>query len=670
MNVFPSKFRFLFERNGIQYECKYSPDEWNNNVLNWNRSSDSAGIMIKYSTSFTFIKEDADYLRDCFNTDGVFAKVRFVVEEYDYETFSFKPYYSGDIDFYSYENSKNKVSIVTSDISYKASIDANLDTTYEIDIPNASDFVRYDRLMILSNSSFYSFYEDNTLSGAKQRTDVFSSMIMNKEDFDPKNIFHDVDQGTMSNDNWIAMFNDQSNITCNVKYKINKITFSWTGNLDGFSANCSIYLKVGDSTYSVYKYESSGTPLFVTQDVYTEKTITFNVNKGEKIFAVIDYTCKGHGTLSSAVQMTVDADLEVSFDYTYRSSKSKDIFGLRPLDLLSNLVNKATEGQYNKIKSDLLTMGEVSKMLITSGNLIRGIQGAKIKTSLKDFFQAFKSMFGAAYTFRNIDGVETLEIENINYFYDRNTMITEVGDINDYSMKVKDNDIYNKLKIGYEDQTYDEVNGKKEFNTTLEFSINSKHNGKELNLVSPYRADMYGIEFTIIDYEQQETTDSDNDNDVFIIHTGSQIYGFINGYSLNRYYKILNSDNFAGDTAFNVYLSPKRCLLRQIEYIKSLFMFSGGTLKFASSPKDYNVTSTGNIIEHSDINLDGYNYLFKPINHEFETIVPRNISELIEEGYRGYIAFINEGQILKGFIESISENPGRNKSQKWKLIEL
>ena len=238
MNVFPAKFRFFFEKDNQRYECKYSPDEWNNNVLNWNRSSDSAGIMIKYSTNFTFIKEDADYLRDCFNTDGVFSEVRFVVEEYDYETFSFKPYYSGDIDFYSYENSKNKVSIVTSDISYKASIDANLDTTYEIDIPNASDFVRYDRLMILSNSSFYSFYEDNTLSGAKQRTDVFSSMIMNKEDFDPKNIFHDVDQGTMSNDNWIAMFNDQSNITCNVKYKINKITFSWTGNLDGFSANC------------------------------------------------------------------------------------------------------------------------------------------------------------------------------------------------------------------------------------------------------------------------------------------------------------------------------------------------------------------------------------------------------------------------------------------------
>ena len=279
-------------------------------------------------------------------------------------------------------------------------------------------------------------------------------------------------------------------------------------------------------------------------------------------------------------------------------------------------------------------------------------------------------MFGASYTFKNINGVETLEVEQVNYFYDRNTMITEVDDISDHSMKVKDNDVYNKLKIGYEDQTYDEVNGKKEFNTTVEFSINSKHNGKELNLISPYRADMYGIEFTIVDYEQQETTDSNNDNDVFIIHTGSRLSGFINGYSLNRNYKILNSDSYVGDTAFNVYLSPKRCLLRQIEYIKSLFMFSGDELKFASSTKDYDVTSTGWIVEHSDVLLSNYSNLFKPITHEFETMVPANISDLINEGYRGYIAFIDNGELLKGFIESISENPGRNKSQKWKLIEL
>lgn len=668
MNVSPSKFRFLFERDGIQYECKYSPDEWNNNVLNWNRSSDSAGIMIKYSTSFTFIKEDADYLRDCFNTDGVFAKVRFVVEEYDYETFSFKPYYSGDIDFYSYENSKNKVSIVTSDISYKASIDANLDTTYEIDIPNASDFVRYDGLRLKNSIKLTT---DISLGEDPSVYYLYPSIfVIGDESFIPtfqtQNI---VEQNKLelNNDLWFckALKSVQTNVSIQyeIAVKIKSIVPK--------DPTVSIVMYIGSSIKSAtrtvlasHKFTSGGETHNFNGSYNWDN---LNITKGDRMFFLIE----GDVTFwTEYIKTNIDNPVYISLDYNDRSDVKKDIFGLRPLDLLSSLVSKATDGQYNKIKSDLLTMGEVSKMLITSGNLIRGIQGAKIKTSLKDFFQAFKSMFGAAYTFRNIDGVETLEIENINYFYDRNTMITEVGDINDYSMKVKDNDIYNKLKIGYEDQTYDEVNGKKEFNTTLEFSINSKHNGKELNLVSPYRADMYGIEFTIIDYEQQETTDSDNDNDVFIIHTGSQIYGFINGYSLNRYYKILNSDNFAGDTAFNVYLSPKRCLLRQIEYIKSLFMFSGSILKFASSPKDYNVTSTGNIIEHSDINLDRYNYLFKPINHEFETIVPRNISELIEEGYRGYIAFINEGQILKGFIESISENPGRNKSQKWKLIEL
>ena len=79
MNVFPDKFRFSFEKNGERYECKYSPDEWNNNVLNWTRSIDNAETLVKYTTSFTFIKEDAGYLRDCYEDTGVFSKVKFII---------------------------------------------------------------------------------------------------------------------------------------------------------------------------------------------------------------------------------------------------------------------------------------------------------------------------------------------------------------------------------------------------------------------------------------------------------------------------------------------------------------------------------------------------------------------------------------------------------------
>ena len=668
MKVFPEKFKFFFKRNSEKYECKYSPDEWNNNVLNWERSSNSEGLIVKYTTNFSFIKEDADYLRLCFKATGVFSEVKFVVERYDYSAFSFEPYYSADIDFYSYEDTKNKVSVVTTEISYRASMEANLDTTYEIDLPNAANFVRYDRIRLKSTIACTG---DTNETGISSLTSITPSLFITTEDiFGGKVQVQSVLGPNLNNleenasDLWILQANDSVSLNISVSFDFT-IQLLIRAN-DGY---IQLLMFVGKEINDARKVEIGS--VRVTKDqqyAYLKGNVNLanqNINTGENVYFVIRPT-----SLMRVESVKSNTDMKVDINYYDRIGNTKDIYGLRPIDLLKSLIEKATAGEYNQVKSNLLTIGEVSNMLITSGDLIRGIEGAKIKTSLKDFFQAFKSMFGASYTFKNINGVETLEVEQVNYFYDRNTMITEVDDISDHSMKVKDNDVYNKLKIGYEDQTYDEVNGKKEFNTTVEFSINSKHNGKELNLISPYRADMYGIEFTIVDYEQQETTDSDNDNDVFIIHTGSRLSGFINGYSLNRNYKILNSDSYVGDTAFNVYLSPKRCLLRQIEYIKSLFMFSGDELKFASSTKDYDVTSTGGIVEHSDVLLSSYSNLFKPITHEFETMVPANISDLINEGYRGYIAFIDNGELLKGFIESISENPGRNKSQKWKLIEL
>ena len=668
MKVFPEKFKFFFKRNSEKYECKYSPDEWNNNVLNWERSSNSEGLIVKYTTNFSFIKEDADYLRLCFKATGVFSEVKFIVERYDYSTFSFEPYYSADIDFYSYEDTKNKVSVVTTEISYRASMEANLDTTYEIDLPNAANFVRYDRIRLKSTIACTG---DTNETGISSLTSITPSLFITTEDiFGGKVQVQSVLGPNLNNleenasDLWILQANDSVSLNISVSFDFT-IQLLIRAN-DGY---IQLLMFVGKEINDARKVEIGS--VRVTKDqqyAYLKGNVNLanqNINTGENVYFVIRPT-----SLMRVESVKSNTDMKVDINYYDRIGNTKDIYGLRPIDLLKSLIEKATAGEYNQVKSNLLTIGEVSNMLITSGDLIRGIEGAKIKTSLKDFFQAFKSMFGASYTFKNINGVETLEVEQVNYFYDRNTMITEVDDISDHSMKVKDNDVYNKLKIGYEDQTYDEVNGKKEFNTTVEFSINSKHNGKELNLISPYRADMYGIEFTIVDYEQQETTDSNNDNDVFIIHTGSRLSGFINGYSLNRNYKILNSDSYVGATAFNVYLSPKRCLLRQIEYIKSLFMFSGDELKFASSTKDYDVTSTGWIVEHSDVLLSNYSNLFKPITHEFETMVPANISDLINEGYRGYIAFIDNGELLKGFIESISENPGRNKSQKWKLIEL
>lgn len=668
MNVFPDKFRFSFEKNGERYECKYSPDEWNNNVLNWTRSIDNAETLVKYTTSFTFIKEDAGYLRDCYEDTGVFSKVKFIIEQYDYNEFTYKPYYSGDIDFYSYERNKHKVSIVTTDIGYRASVMANLDTTYEIKPPVFSDFVRYDRLDLrnaiklmcdINMGESYGIF--HLYPYTFNYSDEIVTHVFQVQNVNEKNSIN------MDHDSWFAKATRGVTISIGLKYNITIKPRS----LSTGDPTVSIIFYIEDESNNAERLVVASHTFSSVKDVYTfSGSYELNgrhINRGDKLYFAIESSPQ---LWSDYIRTNSDSSTIISMTYDAKSEISKDIYGMRPLALLKELLNKATGGKYNTIKSSALSTGEISKMLITSGDLIRDIENAKIKTSLKDFFQAMKSMFGLSYTFRVIDGIETMEVEHMNYFYSRTTMITEVGDINELSEKVKDNSIYNKLKIGYDDQTYDEVNGKKEFNTTLEFAIETDHEGKELNLISPYRADMYGIEFTLIDYEQKETTDAESDNDVFIMHMGSPVPVIMNGYYLNRSYKILNSDNYAGSSAFNIYLSPKRCLLRQIEYIKSLFMFSGNLLEFASSPKDFNVESTGGIVEHANVDLSLYDYLFKPVTFEFETMVPWNLPDLIQDGYRGYIKAIDGDEVIRGFIESVSENPGRNKSQKWKLISL
>ena len=451
MKVFPEKFKFFFKRNSEKYECKYSPDEWNNNVLNWERSSNSEGLIVKYTTNFSFIKEDADYLRLCFKATGVFSEVKFIVERYDYSTFSFEPYYSADIDFYSYEDTKNKVSVVTTEISYRASMEANLDTTYEIDLPNAANFVRYDRIRLKSTIACTG---DTNETGISSLTSITPSLFITTEDiFGGKVQVQSVLGPNLNNleenasDLWILQANDSVSLNISVSFDFT-IQLLIRAN-DGY---IQLLMFVGKEINDARKVEIGS--VRVTKDqqyAYLKGNVNLanqNINTGENVYFVIRPT-----SLMRVESVKSNTDMKVDINYYDRIGNTKDIYGLRPIDLLKSLIEKATAGEYNQVKSNLLTIGEVSNMLITSGDLIRGIEGAKIKTSLKDFFQAFKSMFGASYTFKNINGVETLEVEQVNYFYDRNTMITEVDDISDHSMKVKDNDVYNKLKIGYEDQT-------------------------------------------------------------------------------------------------------------------------------------------------------------------------------------------------------------------------
>ena len=60
------------------------------------------------------------------------------------------------------------------------------------------------------------------------------------------------------------------------------------------------------------------------------------------------------------------------------------------------------------------------------------------------------------------------------------------------------------------------MNGRDEFRFTTEYTTGIDITDNVLELISPYRADVYGIEF-LSQKRGQDTTDSESDNDVFFV---------------------------------------------------------------------------------------------------------------------------------------------------------
>lgn len=656
MNIFPSKFRFKFIRTSgtEEYLLKHAPEEWNDNVIKWERDKKNNVILTKYVDNFTFILEDSDFLRQCFANEKVFAKVRFTAEEYDSGNFTYKQYYSGDIDFYSYEEDRYSVKVSILEIGYKVAFDANYDTKYEIEIPGNSDTLRYDRLNLRNRLEYGCTY---ALGYVTENINVLDAYISSENIYANKIIRQSVTGGQKNSENWMFKVLEKCKISFHIILHIGANT-----NI-GDTSTRYLYARIYANDRIIWTRTANNDPLNGIK-IYADEEFECELNKDECVYLAI---CSTGGDMFCSEESFMKNSLIISYP---SRGNTYTFTGISSEQLLVGLIEKATGGKYNALSANILTTGEISNMLIASGNMIRNIKDARINTSLKDFFETIRTLFGLIYTFRMIDNRETLVIQHINETFNRNSKLTTVGEINELKTSVANDYIYNRLKIGYKDQTYDEINGKFEFNTELEFATNTTAKTNELKLISPYRADAYGIEFMIIAYEQKETIDSRSDNDIFIIHAQNKV-GDGSTHSLNRTCKLLNQNPEApaGDTVFNVYLSPKNCLLRQIEYIRSLFIYSCDTLKFTSCAKEFDAISSGNIRERADIPLAG-NRLFSPLVYEFETNVPYNISEKMETNNGGYIEIQDNERTLRGFILSISENPGRNKSQKWKLIAM
>lgn len=168
----------------------------------------------------------------------------------------------------------------------------------------------------------------------------------------------------------------------------------------------------------------------------------------------------------------------------------------------------------SELLADLIT-NFGSEIILTSGDGVRGITNAALKTSWKDF-----------YKFVDVMLMTQMTITDKMRIYDRITAFQPtsvkpaipLGEIKGLKVTPAVDEMFTSIKVGHQEQQVDDTNGKFDFNGYMVFTTPVKSiPDKQLDLQSPYKASPYEIEQTRANYEGKTTTDKETDNNVFAL---------------------------------------------------------------------------------------------------------------------------------------------------------
>lgn len=299
-----------------------------------------------------------------------------------------------------------------------------------------------------------------------------------------------------------------------------------------------------------------------------------------------------------------------------------------------------------------ITRSRLSSCFIMPAESARNLPNAKLYTSYKKFCEFMESEFGYVPV---IEGNKVTFAHRYALFDDY--VVKDLSDqINNYEYSVNSSLIYSSVKVGYDKQDYDSINGRDEFRFTNEFSTGLKLTDNTLSLISPYRADAYGIEF-LVQKRGEDTTDNDSDNDVFIVGCKFAISAGKGDLLLDRPY---NTGQLSGlispDTMFNIEYSPRFMLEENKQYIGSCT----NMLKFTSSDGNSDVSIDG-VKETDDFLIENRLFTVGEVDIETSEVdIPSNLS--------GLISFDHNGETVSGYIKEVKINIGKTESIKYSLI--
>lgn len=350
-----------------------------------------------------------------------------------------------------------------------------------------------------------------------------------------------------------------------------------------------------------------------------------------------------------------------SFNVTWSQTSGESItFDITtPATLLGKLLQKISpEGQRFTGSIDFSTLQRT--IMLAAAESIRGIEGAKFHTSLNDFIRWMETL-GFGY---EIDGT-VLRFAPLATFFDKSKEGIALSEASDVKVEASGDYAYTSLKIGYDKVDYENLNGRYEVNGTFEYTTGYTSNEDNvLELISPYRADHYGIEF--LTWERwKDSTDDQSDNDVFVLACAASTEGGYYVFDKEPFYLV------DGISFYNASLCPATLANENAPRLGIIT----GNLAFASTTNNRNAkwafsAGTASNTPYDDLELTGG--LFSPFLYK---ITVGLVESTDIKDYGGIITFpcideTGEEVTKKGFIKEASRSVRKEKAEEWTLYAV
>lgn len=504
----------LLKPDGNPARLTNGPDGWRDTLIKYGRNLSYWGLFREFTVPMRFTKDGAKILRYMFWEKGMEGIVHYGKSKLNRLAYPhvYEPWFLGEIDLSKFRQIQKDSTVVVNVMEGGLSklLKAFENTSYDIRIDTDIDKkTLYLDGVPFTNKITWTVYNGQDIQGTALPQYYWLGMgIVGQEGTSQGIVVQDQlfeNTTTFPNDKY-CMGSIDKNVVAKVKGRIQvECTDDNFGNDSTLILNAILASDTSNTIFSTYPI-LTGSPHSQGDIFWVDIDLTIPIAPHQRLYfriAGVPWTI--HLFTVKGGEITVEYD--VTFSPTYCE-------GLKAYTLFERLAEKLTNGKYG-VKSTFLENRE--DLFYTSGPALRKYQSeAKIVTSIFDFYRECKlrgtSRYGVGMAIEN----DKIIIEELNYFF-RPEVIVDLGVVNDLEINEAEDIQFNTLKVGYLNQTIDKVNGRDEVNVTQKYTTPHTKIVKEMDLVGPYRADMYGIEVTRLDLSGKDTTDNKADQDTFVI---------------------------------------------------------------------------------------------------------------------------------------------------------